>query len=35
MSEKVHFIFGDKLSIVYDAAISLFSVVTEPKTNKM
>ena len=35
MSEKVHLIFGDKLSTVYDAAISFFSVATQPKTNKM
>ena len=35
MSEKVHFILGDKLPTVYDAAISLFSVATQPETNKM
>ena len=35
MPEKVHFILGDKLSTVYDAAISLFSVATQPENNKM
>ena len=35
MSEKVHFILGGKLPTVYDAAISLFSVATQPETNKM
>ena len=34
-SEKVHFILGDELPTVYDAAISLFSVATQPETNKM
>ena len=35
MSQKVHFILGDRLPAVYDAAISLFSVATQPETNKM
>ena len=35
MSEKVHFILGGKLPTVYDAAISLFYVATQPETNKM
>ena len=35
MSEKLRFILGDKLSTVYDAAIFLFSVETQPETDKM
>ena len=35
MSEKLHFVLGDKLSTVYDATIFLFSVATQPETNKM
>ena len=35
MSEKVNFILVDKLPTVYYAAISLFSVATQPETNKM
>ena len=35
MSEKVHFILGDKLPTVNDAAIFLFSVTTQPETNNM
>ena len=35
MSEKLHFVLGDKLSTVYDAAIFSFSVATQPETNKM
>ena len=35
MLEKLHFILGDKLSTVYDAAIFLFSVATQSETNKM
>ena len=35
MSEKIHFILGDKLPTVHDAAISLFSIATQPETNKM
>ena len=35
MSEKVHFILGDKLPTAYDAGISLFSVAIQPETNKI
>ena len=35
MSDKVQFILGDKLPPVYDAAIFLFSVASQPETNKM
>ena len=35
MSEKVHFILGDKLPTVYDAGISLFSVAIQSETNRI
>ena len=33
--QNLHFILGDKLPTIYDAAISIFSVATQPDTNKM
>ena len=33
--QNLHFILGDKLPTVYDAAISIFSVATQSETNKM
>ena len=35
MSEKVVFALGDKLSTYYDTAISIYMVVTEPKSKTM
>ena len=35
MSEKVVFALGDKLPTCYDAAISIYMVVTEPKSKAM
>ena len=35
MSEKLHFVLGDTLPTIYDTAISIFSVVTQPESKKM
>ena len=32
--EKTHFVLGDKLPTVYDAAISIFNVATQPDQKK-
>ena len=32
--EKTHFVLGDKLPTVYDAAISIFEVATQPDLKK-
>ena len=34
-SEKINFVLGDKLPTVYDAAISIFEVATQPEQKKM
>ena len=34
-SEKINFVLGDKLPTVYDAAISIFEVATQPDQKKM
>ena len=33
--EKTHFVLGNKLQTVYDAAISIFEVATQPDQKKM
>ena len=35
MSQRVCFVLGDKLPTIYDAAIAIFTVATQPDSKKM